>query len=492
MILRRSIIPILFGISVGAAAACSGDKFDSGGTPGPDAGGCAAGQALCNGQCVDANNPAFGCGSCTSCLLEQATAKCEAGACVLDICQGGFADCDGQGGCETSLGTAQDCGACGKACNPGEFCDAGSCAAACPPNKQQCGSSCIDTQNDVLHCGACDSPCQAVANALSVCALGECGLACHSGFLNCDGKRETGCEVNSKFDPKHCGACGNACQSGELCNAGTCELSCGGGTTECGGMCVDLKTDEANCGACAKACADGQNCVGGQCKLSCGGGTIECNGMCVDTKVDPNNCGTCGNVCDPGYECEIGVCEPKCAIQTPVAIFFDELADNSKGWLLDAPWAIGPAKASSGHYVGFPDPANDATATTNNGVAGVVLGGNVPTSVHAYAYLTSPVVNAGGATSLFLTYSRWLNSDYEPYMRNAVQVFNGSQWVTIWETGESPGITDDSWVQQSFDITAYKNSILRVRFGYQVGQSGAFTVSGWNVDDVKLTAVTCM
>jgi hypothetical protein len=309
--------------------------------------------------------------------------------------------------------------------------------------------------------------------------------------LNCDGKLDTGCEVNSNFDPKHCGACGTTCLSGEICTDGKCFLNCGAGTNECAGKCVDFNTDEQNCGDCGKACAAGQNCIGGECQLNCGVGTVACNGLCVDTKIDPNNCGACGNVCAAGFLCAASACTPKCTVQTPSDLFVDEFADNSKGWTLDSTWQIGATKVSSGEDFGNPDPASDATPTANNGVAGVALGGNVPITVHDYLYLTSPVINASAATSLYLAYSRWLNADYEPYMKSIVQVFDGSQWVTIWQTMDSPGITDASWVKQSFEITQYKNANLRVRFGYKIGSTDVYNVSGWNLDDVKITAVTC-
>jgi hypothetical protein len=169
----------------------------------------------------------------------------------------------------------------------------------------------------------------------------------------------------------------------------------------------------------------------------------------------------------------------------------DEFADNSKGWLLDPPWAIGPATGSTGHSYGYADPASDVTPSPNDGVAGVVIGGNAPISVHDYLFLTSPPINTAAATSVFIGYSRWLNSDFDPYMKSIVQVFDGSTWHTIWQTAGSPSITDSSWVEQSFEVTQYKNANLRVRFGYKIGNSQVFSVSGWNVDDVVVTAVTC-
>ena len=76
-------------------------------------------------------------------------------------------------------------------------------------------------------------------------------------------------------------------------------------------------------------------------------------------------------------------------------------------------------------------------------------------------------------------------------MQNNVQVFDGTNWVTVWQSGPSPGIQDNQWTQLTYDISAYANANLRVRFGYRIGNAGVYTVSSWNLDDVTVTKVTC-
>ena len=63
---------------------------------------------------------------------------------------------------------------------------------------------------------------------------------------------------------------------------GACVVSCGGGTTNCSGVCRDTETDRANCGGCGRACAAGQVCSAGACTVSCGSGTTNCDGVCRD------------------------------------------------------------------------------------------------------------------------------------------------------------------------------------------------------------------
>ena len=115
------------------------------------------------------------------------------------------------------------------------------------------------------------------------------------------------------------------------------------------------------------------------------------------------------------------------------------IASNAAGWTLDTEWQIGPAMASSPTQAGNGDPATDTSTTADNGIAGVVIGGNAAQSIHSYRYLTSPAVNTDVAGPVTLSFNRWLNSDHLPYMQNSVEVWNGTSWTTIWETGEAPG-----------------------------------------------------
>jgi hypothetical protein len=119
--------------------------------------------------------------------------------------------------------------------------------------------------------------------ALAAMASVGCGrndeTVCPS--MQCDGY----C-VDVTTDPRHCGACGNACGEGLACVDGACTLDCAAGLTSCDGSCRDLTADPKNCGGCGSACAEGQVCSAGACALTCQSGLESCEGFCRDLQTD--------------------------------------------------------------------------------------------------------------------------------------------------------------------------------------------------------------
>ncbi len=168
-------------------------------------------------------------------------------------------------------------------------------------------------------------------------------------------------------------------------------------------------------------------------------------------------------------------------------VYQEEFTNNSAGWTLGNEWMIGSATASSGQAFGNPDPSQDHSISADNGVAGVKIGGNATISVHPFVYLVSPVYDLAAYPDVTFSYFRWLNSDHTPFMQNTVDVFNGSAWNNLWTSGGFPGLEENAWTYQEFDVTAHKSNQMQVRFGFNIGSSGVFAVSSWNVDDVQFS-----
>jgi hypothetical protein len=91
---------------------------------------------------------------------------------------------------------------------------------------------------------------------------------------------------------------------------------------------------------------------------------------------------------------------------------------------------------------------------------------------------------------VFLQYQRWLNSDYTPYVNNTIEVYNGTSWAVIWQSG-STSTSATTWQKYTYDISGYKDANMRIRFGHNVGSSFAFARGGWNIDDVLVASAGC-
>ncbi len=118
----------------------AGGMGGEGGTGGSDP--CSPTQKLCEGECVQVNDPDFGCSAeddaCTPCAFDQASAICEAEQCALGTCDADFEDCDSDPltGCEASLLDDVDaCGGCLSPCGSitAASCNMGVCEGPCGP-----------------------------------------------------------------------------------------------------------------------------------------------------------------------------------------------------------------------------------------------------------------------------------------------------------------------------------------------------------------------
>jgi len=134
----------------------------------------------------------------------------------------------------------------------------------------------------------------------------------------------------------------------------------------------------------------------------------------------------------------------------------------------------------------------------DNGIAGVAIGGNVgPTLIEQLTYMTSPVINISTAVApgnVYLEFWRVLNSDYQTFSDSTLEVWNGSAWVLIFNmpgTTTPPHLSESNWKKVTYDVTAYKNANFRIRFGYAVFNSQAWTVGSWNIDDLRLVPQSC-
>jgi hypothetical protein len=118
------------------------------------------------------------CGRCDNiCHFEHGTARCDQGTCQLASCDPGWVDCEGNGTCETQLGTVNNCGFCGDVCG--------------------------------------------APNSTASCEGGTCDYTCDVGWADCDADMRNGCETELGT-AENCGFCGDTCTPGQTCASGSC------------------------------------------------------------------------------------------------------------------------------------------------------------------------------------------------------------------------------------------------------------------------------
>jgi len=199
----------------------------------------------CNGvPCIDLTTDRSNCGACgTTCAPDEICVESACTACpsaTPTACPP--LGTPGAGFCTNTSSDNDNCGACSEgeppdhACTQGQICQDGVCG--CP--LQTCDGACVDTQNDVAHCGGCDSPCPSPGpGETAICTKGQCGVECIAPLADCDGIGANGCEANLQTDSDDCGACGRACTNGGTCTSGECPIVTYASATELAGLAVD-------------------------------------------------------------------------------------------------------------------------------------------------------------------------------------------------------------------------------------------------------------
>jgi hypothetical protein len=213
--------------------------------PGPDGCPCPTGLTACGAACVDTASDAAHCGGCgLACVAGPNTGgvACRGGACVGAGCLPGFADCDGDPatGCETALGTTDDCGACGDACpgieNGEPVCEAGACATFCSPGFKRCaaGGPCVPdaTCCDATDCRAADP---ANCEAAPLCEAGGCVYPPADDSIVC---RDASCADGTATAATYCTGEALGCPAPE-------PVSCAPHETCAAGACVCVPTAPA-------------------------------------------------------------------------------------------------------------------------------------------------------------------------------------------------------------------------------------------------------
>jgi hypothetical protein len=188
---------------------------------------CPAGFGDCNmtrtDGCETNLNTAQNCGACgASCTANGGTNTCTLDTAAMayrctPMCDSTHADCDGNpvNGCETLIGTATACGACGVTCaNPhgSTTCSTNGTTWFCTPTCDQGWAACgaakdgctTDVANDVDNCGGCNRACSSAHVSTRSCQSGQCAPTCSGQYANCSvpmaPAADDGCETDGTQD----------------------------------------------------------------------------------------------------------------------------------------------------------------------------------------------------------------------------------------------------------------------------------------------------
>ena len=318
--------------------------------------GCGADWLDCNqappntNGCESSKTSTASCGACGNVCdtTHSVGATCVTGdggapVCQYSGCQPGWADCDLSGtdtdGCETSLATAANCGACGKACDSknsqGASCiDGMTCSyTGCNAGFADCDQTPPDTngcekQVPMATCNACGAGCDTSHSNGASCQMADNGATCKytgcaSGYANCNTSPPdtNGCETQTTT-ASNCGTCGRSCDTktstGAGCSGGNCTYTgCAKGFADCvttapnTNGCEASLSSTASCGACNAACnttTGAASCNGTTCSYQCNSGRKDCNaGNAPDT--DGCECATpvcCGTGCGTTHSNGVG------------------------------------------------------------------------------------------------------------------------------------------------------------------------------------------
>ncbi|MHC4439608.1 MAG: GLUG motif-containing protein [Planctomycetota bacterium] len=171
-------------------------------------------------------------------------------------------------------------------------------------------------------------------------------------------------------------------------------------------------------------------------------------------------------------------------------VIFEAVLDETPDFIAQGQWQFGVPAGFGGAEHGNPDPN---AGYTGDNVYGVNLQGDYPKVADGPHYLTAGPFDCRLYRDVELQFARWLNTDEADYVRATIEFsVDGTRWAPVWEHEDTEaGLADDTWqvVVYSLGAMADHRQSLYIRWGYEVKDNEVWPMSGWNIDDIKLSGV---
>jgi hypothetical protein len=170
------------------------------------------------------------------------------------------------------------------------------------------------------------------------------------------------------------------------------------------------------------------------------------------------------------------------------AVYEDDFSVDA-GWSMEGLWGIGQPTGSGGEY-GYPDPSDDHSPSGPSGVLGYNLAGDYENNLPE-RFATSPAVDCSEYFGVTLRFFRWLGVEQPAYDHAYIRVSSdGVSWTDVFSNTSE--ITDNSWVEQVFDVSQWADGQAGFRIRFVMGETDVgWRYCGWNVDDLTLEGYYC-
>ena len=173
-------------------------------------------------------------------------------------------------------------------------------------------------------------------------------------------------------------------------------------------------------------------------------------------------------------------------VESPApALVYEYNLDTNPGWTVEGQWGYG-APLGGGSHNGDP-----LAGHTGDNVFGYNLFGDYPNAMGGCLYLTTTAIDCSNLLDVELRFWRWLGIERAPFDTATVEVSNnGTDWVTVWTNPSGGSISESSWSECVYDISAAADEepTVYVRWGIGPTDNGT-TYPGWNLDDVSIWAI---